>query len=285
MERSHMFIAFLLFVFITLSIKISRTHRKYNILDDVNIDSESNFDWKKTQIYYINLDRAIKRKQNVEKMLAKANISASRIPAVDGKLLDLEKYKHHFKKKPKVYDHYKKDKKHLGHFGCYLSQMKCYEEFLKTDKDYCIIFEDDMEIKSDSFKKNVEDHVRNVPKGWDVILFGYNLNDKYHKDRNKGIQMINNIINIRSFTGLHGYMINRKSAMKLLNELQDHRWYIDWNMVYLIDEGKLNVYGTYPPFVCQPAAHKIEFEGLGLSYETKCNQNMGGMFGTNSEAY
>ena len=45
--------------------------------------------------------------------------------------------------------------------------MKCYEEFLKTDKEFCIIFEDDMEIKSNTFKKDVEKHVRNVPQGWD----------------------------------------------------------------------------------------------------------------------
>ncbi len=285
MERSHIFIAFLLFVFIILSIKINRTHRKYNILDNIDIDGETGFDWDKTQIYFINLDLSVKRKKNVETMLTKANISASRIPAIDGKLLDIDKYKHLFKTKPSMYENYTKNKKNVGHFGCYLSQMKCYEEFLKTDKEFCIIFEDDMEIKSNTFKKDVEKHVRNVPQGWDIILFGYNLNDTYHKDRNKGIQMINNIINIRSFTGLHGYMINRNSAKKLLHELQDHRWYIDWNMVYLIDDDKLSVYGAYPPFVCQPAAHKIDFKELGLTYETKCNQSMGGMFGSNSEAY
>ena len=111
MERSHIFIAFLLFVFIILSIKINRTHRKYNILDNIDIDGETGFDWDKTQIYFINLDRSVKRKKNVETMLTKANISASRIPAIDGKLLDIDKYKHLFKTKPSMYENYTKNKK------------------------------------------------------------------------------------------------------------------------------------------------------------------------------
>jgi GR25 family glycosyltransferase involved in LPS biosynthesis len=264
-----------------------KKRQKYHIYSGIDIDYDENFDWDNTQIYYINLDRAPKRKDNIEKILKRNNLEAVRIHGVDGQEIDIteEKYKKYFEKDKSTYDHYLEDNKHKGHFGCFLSQMKCYQEFLKTDKEYCIIFEDDMEIKGDNFKELVEKHYKNVPYDWEVLLFGYNLNDNYHTDRSKGIQMVNNIINIHSFTGLHGYMINRQSAKKLLKELENHRWYIDWNMVYMIDDNNLKVYGVYPPFVCQPAAHAIDIKELGLFHETSCKQEMGGMFGSLSEAF
>ena len=283
----NIIVALLLFIVLIYVSCFAFKKFKYRIYDDIEIEYDKEFSWDKTIVYYINLDRSPKRKENIENILNRNNLEAERITAFDGQEIDIEEeeYKKHFISDPGLIDHYKSDKKHMGHFGCYLSQMKCYEEFLKTDKEYCIIFEDDMEIKGDNFKEMVEKHYKNVPKDWDILLFGYNLNDEFHKDRSDGIQMVNNIINIKSFTGLHGYMINRKSARVLLDELDDHRWYIDWNIVYLMDDNKIKTYGVYPPFVCQPAAHSLDLKELGIKYDTQCDASMGGMFGTLSEAY
>ena len=167
-----------LFIFIVfmglLVMYFNKPKNKY--IESINIDEFI--------IYYINLDRSVKRKENVEKLLKENDLIGNRISAVDGKKIDIDdaKYKKYFKKSKTAYNHYKDDydtdKKHIGHFGCFLSHMKTYKKFLETNYKYAIIFEDDMEI--DNFKNKLNKSIKNVPSDWDIILLQYNI------DENKG---------------------------------------------------------------------------------------------------
>ncbi len=250
------------------------------------LNIKSNFDYDNTIIYYINLDRSVKRKKNVEKMLKENDLIGNRISAVDGKKINIddEKYKKYFKKSKKAYNYYKEDydtnKKHIGHFGCFLSHMKTYETFLKTDYKYAIIFEDDMEIKD--FKDKLNKNIKNVPTNWDIILLQYSINKDQGNDGK--FLLNNNILKINgNFTGTCGYIINRNSAKILLKELEDHSWLIDWKVGDLSKNNKLNIYGVYPQIVCQPTNNFIQIPSLNLDFTDKCSIEMGGMFTTNSE--
>ena len=119
--------------------------------------------------------------------------------------------------------------------------------------------------------------MKNVPDDWDILLFGYHIDDdnKMVKKGNKNLKIINGIINITYFTGLHAYLINRKALPILLKELPKHEWLIDWHMSYLAERGLIKIYGVFPPIMCQPAISKIKINKINL--DLHCSSHLGGM--------
>lgn len=96
--------------------------------------------------YLINLDSSSSRLESTAKQLEAAQLEFTRISAVDGRGLD-----------PNVYSNYSEVKalsdmgRKLsgGEMGCYLSHLKAAKAFLKTDKPYAMVLEDDISIASD----------------------------------------------------------------------------------------------------------------------------------------
>ena len=222
-------------------------------------------------MYYINLDRSTNRKRSMEIMCANQGINPERFPGIDGKLLDLDDPKYEKALKKIKWWFLIENRKNVGHFGCYLSHMAVFEKFLKTDKEYCFILEDDAEILVTDIKREIIKNMNNLPRGWDILLLGYEVNggpDGYKEVRegNKDTKLKNGLLNLNYFTGLQGYIINRKSAKKLIENLQALDWIIDWNMCYLAKRGILNIYGVYPPIVCQPAVHMIQINDIDYKY-------------------
>lgn len=242
-----------------------------------------------TVVYYINLDRSPRRKNHIENQLKNNDLVSQRISAVDARLIDIDdpKYKKYFKYHPNLwhvsaYDYYKQDPLHKGHFGAFLSHMKTYKTFLKSKSKYALIFEDDMEMED--LKPIVNAHYEYIPKDWDMIVLSYNISKEQGDDKNSTFKLENNILKIGgNFTSMGAYIINRNSAKTLLRELEDHSWLIDWKIGDLAQENKFNVYGIYPPFVCQPAHKFIKIKHLDIDYDGKCSTEMGGMFVTHSE--
>ena len=222
-------------------------------------------------MYYINLDRSTNRKRSMEIMCANQGINPERFPAIDGKLLDLDDPKYEKALKKIKWWFLIENRKNVGHFGCYLSHMAVFEKFLKTDKEYCFILEDDAEILVTDIKREIIKNMNNLPRGWDILLLGYEVNggpDGYEEVRegNKDTRLKDGLLNLNYFTGLQGYIINRKSAKKLIENLQELDWIIDWNMCYLAKRGILDIYGVYPPIVCQPAVHMIQINDIDYKY-------------------
>ena len=184
-------------------------------------DHVPRFTFDNSDIYFINLDRATRRRDNVYKQFKDQGLNGQRFPAVNGQEIHLDdpsyqSYLRHMKW------WYEKDHKRKGHFACFLSHMKIYETFLQSDKEYCLIFEDDVEFLNKTFKRDVMNHMRHVPEDWDIVLFGYHIDDSDRrvKKGNAGSRLIHNILNITYFTGLHGYMINKRSAQILYSHLR-----------------------------------------------------------------
>jgi len=222
-------------------------------------------------MYYINLDRSSNRKRSMEIMSAKKGINPERFPGIDGKLLDLDDPKYEKALKKIKWWFLVDNKKNVGHFGCYLSHMGIFEKFLKTNKEYCFILEDDAEILVTDIKQEIIKNMNNLPREWDILLLGYEVNGgpngyKEVREGNKDTKLKNGLLNLNYFTGLQGYIINRKSAKKLIENLQELDWIIDWNMCYLAKRGILNIYGVYPPIVCQPAVHMIQINDIDYKY-------------------
>ena len=237
---------------------------------------ESRFSFEDSDAYFINLDRSSDRHKSVFEQCEKQGLNIKRFPAINGKEIDLsdktyEKYLKH------MGDWYREDPKRVGFLGALLSHLKIYELFMQSPKNYCLIFEDDVEFLGDSFKSDVIKHMQHVPEDWDVILFGYHIDtkDKRMKRGNKPVRLVNNILNITYFTGLHGYMINKRSAKTLHTLLQEQEWIIDWQMGMLAERGLIKIYGIYPPIICQPAVYDVDVNGL--KYTQTCKRSLGGI--------
>lgn len=97
------------------------------------------------QTYLINLDSSTERLQQADEQLKKFAIPYQRISAVDGRQLDLTKFSQY--DSTQAWQQMGRDL--LGaEIGCYLSHIKCIEQFLQSDADYAIVLEDDLNIKN-----------------------------------------------------------------------------------------------------------------------------------------
>jgi len=225
------------------------------------------------KIYYINLDRSEDRKQSLESICSSQNIVSERIKAIDGKKLDIndKKYEKAIHKIKWWFE--KNNLQNIGHFGCYLSHMKTYETFLNSNSEYCLILEDDIELLTNDLKSEIIKNMNNLPDDWNILLLGYEIDGrkKNVKNANKNTKLNNGLLNINYFVGLHAYIINRQTAKILLENLQTLDWILDWNICYLAEKNIVNVYGVYPPIVCQPAIHMIDVADIYYSYT--CSNN------------
>lgn len=225
------------------------------------------------KIYYINLDRSKDRKQNVESICYSQNLTPERINAIDGKKIDIndKKYEKAIHKIKWWFE--KNNLSNVGHFGCYLSHMKTYQTFLESNNEYCLILEDDIELLTNDLKRDILINMNNLPDDWDILLLGYEIDGRKKNVRNgnKNTKLRNGLLNITYFVGLHAYIITRKTAKILLDNLQTLDWILDWNVCYLAEKNIVNVYGVYPPIVCQPAVHMIDVNDIYYAY--KCSGN------------
>ena len=223
------------------------------------------------KIYYINLDQSKDRKQNVESICYSQNLTPERINAVDGKKIDIndKKYEKAIHKIKWWFE--KNNLSNVGHFGCYLSHMKTYQTFLESNSEYCLILEDDIELLTDNLKRDILINMNNLPNDWDILLLGYEIDGRKKNVRNgnKNTKLRKGLLNITYFVGLHAYIITRKTAKILLENLQTLDWILDWNVCYLAEKNIVNVYGVYPPIVCQPAVHMIDVNDIYYNY--KCS--------------
>ena len=222
-------------------------------------------------VYYINLDRSKGRRKNIERMCFNHGLNAERFPAVDGKLLDLDDPKYQKALKKIKWWFLIENRKNVGHFGCYLSHMSIFEKFLQTDKQYCFILEDDAEIITSNLKEGIMKNMKNLPRNWDILLLGYEVNGgpngyKEVREGNKDTKLKNGLLNLKYFTGTHGYILTRNCIKKLIENLQVMDWIIDWNIAYLARKGLVNIYGAFPPLICQPAVHMIEINDIYYKY-------------------
>ena len=118
----------------------------------------------KVIIYIINLDTAIDRRKSVEKELKKTTIPYQFVSAVNKHTISNVNYEVKNKyKRPLI----------PAEIGCFLSHVKIKELFLKTDYDFAIILEDDIELLEDfdTQIKKVVNQFASLPlkKQWDVL--------------------------------------------------------------------------------------------------------------------
>jgi GR25 family glycosyltransferase involved in LPS biosynthesis len=119
-------------------------------------------------IYWINLDRSVDRKNNMEELLGDAvfsGIPTQRISAFDGKK-DTAYVMSHFKlQSPRQTD---------VEYACLLSHLETIRTFNNSKYRVALIFEDDVTMEFKQYwTKSVKNIMDNAPPDWDILLLSY----------------------------------------------------------------------------------------------------------------
>lgn len=145
-----------------------------------------------------------------------------------------------------------------------MSHIKTWRKFLLSDKDICVIFEDDAVLIKD-FDKELEIALQNVPNDFDILYLGcFGCNS----DLNcltvpfsfiydlKNTKIINDyVIKPKIAFALHGYVLSKKGAEKLIRYISKNiSNHIDVMIFKLYNEGKIRLYSLKNRIVFQTSS-------------------------------
>ena len=208
----------------------------------INIENIKNIDTFFDKIYYINLKRRPDRKNHIEEQLNKYTNNYTRFDAYDGQILDLNNLDNNIIHKNNIKD-VLSDKKTmgitltLGAIGCAMSHRSIWEKIANSNYEKVLILEDDIEINDNIY--NFNSIYNEVPKDWDILYIG---SGQYIKNE----KITNNIFKLDHAYCLYGYIINSRSARKLLDNIFPLKQQID-SSIYL--NKNINAYIVEPVMI------------------------------------
>lgn len=94
-----------------------------------------------------------------------------------------------------------------GAIGCYLSHVKVWENILKNNHKYALIFEDDAKVPP-NINAMIHDEMQYFPNDWDIILYGYICNK---------CMKFENYNTVERFMLTHCYLISHDCIVKIMN--------------------------------------------------------------------
>lgn len=196
--------------------------RKYLFDTDLNLEKINFID----KILWINLDRAEKRRKNIESKLELIDINNIRISAIDG-MNNLDKYLDNniqFERKLSNYE-----------IACTLSHLKAINYLENEIGEYFMICEDDISFSNlKYFKNDLEDIISNAPN-FDILLLNKTYNRELPNLYNKWIDYYNSYdIHIASAVC---YIISKNGIQEILKNMK----YNHNNDIFIFENIKLDV--------------------------------------------
>ena len=198
-------------------------------------------------IYVINLDRDVERMASLAGSLRGLNLTYVRVSAVLGKevpdwekLVDVELYGARNRlPMPRP-----------GEVGCYLSHLKAMEEFLRTDAPWCVILEDDVEVRPECVEVLA---ALGQEDDWDLVkLFCFHSGLPVRK--RALTQNHHLVVHLTRTTSSAAYVVNRRAAETLLKSMRHITEQVDHALERPWETG-LRVRGVRPlPVVLAPVA-------------------------------
>ena len=143
-----------------------------------------------TNIFYINLEHRVDRKEHVETQLDLIGLKGTRFNAI---------------------------KMENGAIGCSMSHLKLLQLALKSELDHILIVEDDIlfldpELFKSQFDKFFNERTKDL-KSWDVIIFSGNNMPPYEK-------VDDTCVKVTQCQTTTGYLVNGHYIEKLLNNVK-----------------------------------------------------------------
>lgn len=141
-----------------------------------------------------------------------------------------------------------------GMIGCSMSHITLWKHIVANNLDNVLILEDDAYPADDSFTKDLNKALQNIPSDYDVIYLGYTfLQDKDLIIDGKKSEYYTIV---KSERGTHAYMLSNKGAKKLLEskDFQKISYHIDCSLSYYIyDNPDLKAYALTKRLIIQDA--------------------------------
>jgi len=203
------------------------------------------------QIYAINLKRRPDKRKNIEDELNKYQLKYNIYDAVDGRLLDIDKMIQN--KEIVVTDRKLKN----NEYGCYLSHINIWKDFLKSNKKYCLVFEDDAVLCHD-FNNKLYTLLYDLNKKENENVDGVYMNENARclrffgdKCNQKEIVLTMNFINKSKYLGygMYGYILTRNGINKIVPFINPITKPIDVLLHELNFENKIIIHKTSDPYV------------------------------------
>ncbi len=198
-------------------------------------------------IFVINLDRDVERMTSLAGSLQALGLPYQRIPAVLGKqvtdwekLVDADLYGARNRlPMPRA-----------GEVGCYISHLKAMEEFLRSDAPWCVILEDDVEVRPECVEVLA---ALGQQDDWDLVkLFCFHSGMPVRKRALTASHHL--VVHLTRTTSSAAYAINRKAAATLLRSMRPITEQVDHALERPWETG-LRVRGVRPlPVVLAPVA-------------------------------
>lgn len=215
------------------------------------------------QIYIINLNKDGKRLDYIKKQCNQANIlNYIRYPAIDGESLNIENLqtRNILKLNKKSFFNHNTNKRNslYNSIGCALSHTNLWNKISKTINQNILILEDDIIIPP-KFNKLLNE--LSIPQNWDIIFLGGSR--IYGSFINSNIVKANTSNNVLYNCGLFAYIINSKSASKIIKLCSPISTYIDVQLNRHFN--KLNCYYVYPNLI----KHNYNMESTRLNNNYK----------------
>lgn len=198
-------------------------------------------------IYVINLDRDVERMASLARSLEALALPFTRVSAVLGKqvpdwerLVDAGLYAARNRlPMPRP-----------GEVGCYLSHLKAMEAFLATDAAWCVILEDDVEVRPECVEVLA---ALGRQDDWDLVkLFCFHAGLPVRKRALTATHQL--VVHLTRTTSSAAYAINRRGAATLLKSMRPISEQVDHALERPWETG-LRVRGVRPlPVVLAPVA-------------------------------
>ncbi|MCR5506677.1 MAG: glycosyltransferase family 25 protein [bacterium] len=163
-------------------------------------------------IYLINLDRSPERLSAMQEKLSKLGLKFVRVPAVDGKKTEFTDKQVNAKKYSLLHGKYITPTE----VACYISHYNTMVEFLKSDKKFALVLEDDM-IFSDKFL-DVLSALLKKSDDWDLVKLngGHSGGNVKYRNILPNVNLVWNLFH-QSKTG--AYLMNRKAAESYVKKM------------------------------------------------------------------
>lgn len=141
-----------------------------------------------TNIFYINLEHRVDRKEHVESQLSKIGFNN--------------------------FERFNAIKMENGAVGCSMSHLKLLQQALKSGLDHILIVEDDIEfLDPDLFKTQLDLFLKNRGSKWDVVLLAGNNMPPYET-------IDETCVKVTRCQTTTGYLVNGHYIEKLLNNVK-----------------------------------------------------------------
>ena len=132
-----------------------------------------------------------------------------------------------------------------GKVACHMGHLSIMLKFLETNKDYAIIFEDDIYFKDHKMiKPKLEYIINTTPTDADIVFLSYCFEDCSKIDENKIFNKTTKAL------CRHAYVVSRNGAKKLLDKTWPMKLKAGDNMyASLLQSGEITGYTINPSFI------------------------------------